>query len=245
LRVAEQLGQTVAARALRGNLPWALFRTGDWDEALGLANELLESAGPSFQEVAWRAVRVRIYAARGATERALAEVPELLRAGRESGQHEEFLAEAAQVFLDAGRPAEAKAICDELRELARERPQLLISPTVALPLTELGYAEDVHAGLLHVPETRWRQLAARIADGRYEEVADACVELGETSMAAELRLRAGARLHREGRIAEAVEPLERALAFYESVGATRYVEEARQLLADAGAAAQGRVEESG
>ncbi len=48
-----------------------------------------------------------------------------------------------------------------------------------------------------------------------------------------VRLRAGKRLVAEGRRAEAGEQLQRALAYWSSVGADRYVRQAEALLADA------------
>ncbi len=61
--------------------------------------------------------------------------------------------------------------------------------------------------------------------------ADALAELGKASDEAYLRLRAGERLLGEGRVEEAVEQLERALAFYRGVRATRFIAEAESLLA--------------
>jgi hypothetical protein len=63
--------------------------------------------------------------------------------------------------------------------------------------------------------------------------ADALADLGNASHEADLRLRAGERLLGEGRVEEGVEQLERALAFYRGVGATRFITEAESLLAGA------------
>jgi len=55
--------------------------------------------------------------------------------------------------------------------------------------------------------------------------------MGAARSEALARLRAAERLVRDGRRAEADEQLQRALAFYRSVGATRYVREGEALLA--------------
>jgi hypothetical protein len=56
-------------------------------------------------------------------------------------------------------------------------------------------------------------------------------EIGAATQAAFLRLRAAEQLVHEGRRAEADDQLSRALAFYRSVGATRYIREGEALLA--------------
>ena len=61
--------------------------------------------------------------------------------------------------------------------------------------------------------------------------ADLLGEIGARTQEAFLRLRAAEQLVEEGRRAEADEQLNRALAFYRSVGATRYVREGEALLA--------------
>ena len=55
-------------------------------------------------------------------------------------------------------------------------------------------------------------------------------EMGVPRDEADARLRAAEKLVGEGRSTEADEQLQRALAFYRSVGATRYVREAEALL---------------
>ncbi len=56
-------------------------------------------------------------------------------------------------------------------------------------------------------------------------------EMGLPPLEAHARLRAGEQLHAEGRHAEADDQLQRALAFWRSVGATRYVRRGESLLA--------------
>jgi hypothetical protein len=72
-------------------------------------------------------------------------------------------------------------------------------------------------------QTRWVPAARLIIDGRLEEAADALDEIGDLPDEAEVRGMAAERLRAEGRTASADEPLERALAFWRSVRATRYL----------------------
>ena len=57
------------------------------------------------------------------------------------------------------------------------------------------------------------------------------MEMGRFAAAARVRLRAAETLAVQGHRTEANEQLDKALAFYRSVGATRYIREAEALLA--------------
>jgi len=75
------------------------------------------------------------------------------------------------------------------------------------------------------------QAAAAIVQGQLEQATDRLVVLGTPPYEAAVRLRAAARLVAEGHRAEADAQLQQALAFYRSVGATRYIREGEALLA--------------
>ena len=57
-------------------------------------------------------------------------------------------------------------------------------------------------------------------------------EIGDAELESMARLRAARRLVAEGRRAEANEQLQRSLAFYRSVEATRYIRQAEELLGE-------------
>jgi hypothetical protein len=87
-------------------------------------------------------------------------------------------------------------------------------------LTDLGrgdefaeYAEGTHS-------TPWRSAALAIAAGQAETAADVLAEMGNLADEAYARLRSGSD-----------DQVRRALEFYRSVGATRYIEEGEALLA--------------
>jgi hypothetical protein len=75
---------------------------------------------------------------------------------------------------------------------------------------------------------RWTRVAVAILDGDAAIAADLLAEIGERSAEAYARLRAGG------------EHAERALAFYRSVGATRYTAEAEALLSGSVERGRGR-----
>jgi hypothetical protein len=70
-------------------------------------------------------------------------------------------------------------------------------------------------------------------DGDLVEGAETLGEIGQVVLESVARLRAGAALAARERRAEAGEQLERSLAFWRSVGATRYIREAEALLDEA------------
>ena len=84
-----------------------------------------------------------------------------------------------------------------------------------------------------VLDTPQRRATAALLDRDLVGAADALAELGQVSQEAYLRLRAGERLLGEGQVDEGVDQLERALAFYRGVRATRFIVEAESLLAGA------------
>jgi hypothetical protein len=69
-----------------------------------------------------------------------------------------------------------------------------------------------------------------VLDGDYLNAAETFGEMGLRTLEAHVRLRAGEQLLAAGRQSEAEKQLERALAFWRSVGATRYVRRGESLL---------------
>jgi hypothetical protein len=79
----------------------------------------------------------------------------------------------------------------------------------------------------------WNRRILAILDGDFEEEAERSEKDGRLTSAALARLRVAERLISEGRRAEADVHLQKALAFYRSVGATQYVRRGEALLAAA------------
>jgi hypothetical protein len=78
--------------------------------------------------------------------------------------------------------------------------------------------------------TRWRDALDCHLAGDPGGAADICEEVGMLLAAARWRLLAGSLLVEQGRQAEADLQLEKALAFFDSVGAPRYVRQAEAML---------------
>jgi hypothetical protein len=79
--------------------------------------------------------------------------------------------------------------------------------------------------------TRWLQAARAIVEGEWVRAADLVAPTGLGTAEAGLRLRAAEEFVSAGRVAEANEQLERALAFYWRAGATLYLRRAEALMA--------------
>jgi thioredoxin-like negative regulator of GroEL len=132
------------------------------------------------------------------------------------------------------RSAEATKLLDELLgHWGDSRPA---SPGAILAAAwagrALGRSEEIGALVARFERpTRWMAAAAHVSAGELREAADVCASMPSLPDEAYARLRAAEPLVAEGRRAEADEQLGRALAFYRSVGATRYVVEGEALLA--------------
>ena len=77
----------------------------------------------------------------------------------------------------------------------------------------------------------WQEAGSAVAAGDFAGAATSYANLGVPPYEARARLRAASDLVVAGRRREADEQLARALAFYRSVSATRYIREAEALLA--------------
>ena len=78
----------------------------------------------------------------------------------------------------------------------------------------------------------WIEAASLFLHGDYRRAAETYAGIGSRVDEAYARLRLAAKLLGEGSRAEGNAELQHALAFYRSVGATRYIREAEALLAE-------------
>jgi class 3 adenylate cyclase/tetratricopeptide (TPR) repeat protein len=237
---AERAGDRVLARALRANLPWQYIESGDWQKALRLAEEFIaevEAGAPSFHAANCYVARSDIRLARGEVEGALEDASKTVALDREHGDPLNIAADLValgRVLLAAGREEEAATVADEILELATSREvfQPLESIYTLLLFDALGRNAELIPLLeqkrVKTPTTDSALAAAR---GDYSAAADAYQERGFLATEAAARLQAAEHLVRHGKRAEADRELRSALAFYRSVGATRFVREGEALLA--------------
>jgi hypothetical protein len=137
------------------------------------------------------------------------------------------------VLAEGGEPREADRVVDEWLGALRSSPYALGWAWQHLTevLLRLGRLEDLRAVLAVAVPVRWVEAARFYAGGEPERAADVYARIGTPPAEARARLRAAERLLGNGRRDEADRQLETALAFWRSVGASRYIREAETLLA--------------
>jgi predicted ATPase/class 3 adenylate cyclase len=238
VRTGERLGNAAVVRYSRGVLVDQLYVAGEWDEFVRHADEFLaecEAGNPHYHEAPMRAERALLRLARGDDEGALVDVDRALGLGRAAADPQAYLpvlTDGLRVLVELGRLEEAQALADELvRALADGRGEPWMVIGAAWVADEVGLADALKRFVENVASRH--SDAADILDGNFEDLAELSDREGRKTTAARAHLRAAAQLVAEGRRAEADVHLNKALAFYRSVGAKRYVREAEALLAAA------------
>ena len=107
--------------------------------------------------------------------------------------------------------------------------QRLVLHMLAWLLTALGRGDDL-TEILPASDDPWTRAARAFAAGDVEGAAEICAGMGAVADEARDRLWLAEALVQQGRRADADTQLQRALAFYRSVGATRYIRRAETLL---------------
>jgi class 3 adenylate cyclase/tetratricopeptide (TPR) repeat protein len=240
--LAESFGETSNGRWIRGQLPFAEFAVGNWDAAIGAADSFLaevERRGPHYLEHSAHQVRGDIRLARDDVRGALEDAAEAMASGRRAGDPQALyfaLAVGAFLYDGAGDATTASSLADELLGLwegADERTQLWGSNALAWMLSSSDHRERLATLLQRHEESPvlLYGVSKAVLDGDPLAAAELCAGAGFVSEEAFARLRAAEQLVGEGRRAEADVQLAAALAFYRSVGATRYIRQGEALLA--------------
>jgi class 3 adenylate cyclase/tetratricopeptide (TPR) repeat protein len=239
LRAAERFGQAHGVWFARGNLAEMLYRAGEWDAALVIAEDFIaaDQAGSTHYLEPWmRALRALIRLARGDAPGAVSDARTSLERARRLEDPQAVvpqLAVTACVELGAGNRQAAARLVEEIGA-RRHRSDLVISNgTAVIELLE-AFGVENELGLENEwrTETLFREAACAFVEGDYIGAAAIYVRIGSRVDEAYARLRAAKTLLADGRRIEANEELEQALGFYRSVGATRYIREGEALLAE-------------
>jgi hypothetical protein len=96
---------------------------------------------------------------------------------------------------------------------------------------DLGRGSELAAALERYSHVPWARAGIAFAEGKPAEAAEVCAEMGAVTDESYARLAAARTLAAGGNRAEADVQVAPALAFYRSVGATRYVRVGEALLA--------------
>jgi len=225
--VARDAGEEIGIRWSDGNLIKSHYWHGDWDGSVRLAGTFIhEAEAGSVHYLAAQAYynRAAIRIARGEpgaiedVERAL----ELAEAASDPQVVVPTRMVAVHVLWTSGerdRPRELlNALAESTETLLSALPNGLCE--VAWLIAELGATERFLELLGLAPPSPWIHAARLVATGDLSGAAELYDRIGARPEAAYCRLRSGDPSH-----------LETALAFYRSVGASRYAHECEQLLA--------------
>jgi len=243
LALAERFGLATEVRWFRSAKVETGYWSGRWDEALTLVDELIadaEQGALRYLEAPWRTMRGRMRLARGDLAGALDDsekAVDLAQLAKDPQILAPTLLFRAHVLI-AGD--DVKAAGELVRQHAVVQPaeQMLISTaqSVDLPVVVVATGrtdEFMNAvGRVRFPGP-WIDAAVAFVDGELNRAAEIYAKIGTRPDEAYARLRAAEQLVVEGRRAEADEHLQKALTFYRSVGATRYIQEGEALFAAA------------
>ena len=237
MELATKLGHRPSLRFLRGELATDAWFAGDWDLLVLTANEYEAEAAagsPHYLLASLLSTRGAVRIARGDLDGGIDDIERGLAFARRSRDPQMLaptLGVAVGALFEIGRRDQSRAYLEELLG----DPVLMqwgLVPEAARAAVEFGRADEILAA---VDETQslWRRAAGAAIRQEFAVAADLFGQGGALPPEAKLRIWAAEQLLAEGRRAEADEQLGRALAFWRSVGATRYVAQVEALRAQA------------
>src|SRR5712691_3834734 len=232
-RLTQRRGHVPGMRFTEGNMIDFELTVGRWQAAERRANAFLEASeeGSHYMDGIALMSRSVIRLARDESDIVLEDADLAVTTGRRLKDPQALvpaLAIGAMVFAELGAKDRARALLDELQP----GPFIASLPAAFFAASRLQLAEEFRARVREFRRgTRWDQAADAVLDGRWADAADAYSEMGARPFAALAALQAAEAYVSEGRRAEADEQLSRALEFWRSVGAKRYVREGEALLA--------------
>jgi hypothetical protein len=215
---------------MRGVVLLPLYVVGQWHEALTGADAFiaeLEAGHPHYLASNAYFTRALIRVGRDRSSGAAADAELALDAASRTVDPRSVLqtvALAAHVFLELGDRERAASLAERYLDALRKGPigfSVVSADVAASTLVALGRGEEIAEALEPYPHL-WARAGHAVAIGDPVGGAEICAEIGAVSREAYLRLFAA----RSGDLAQ----LESPLAFYRSVGATRYVRECEALL---------------
>jgi ATP/maltotriose-dependent transcriptional regulator MalT len=229
---AARFGHWLGQRWLDAQEGVHYYYAGDWERSQSLLDAYLaevEDGSPHYMESSARFARAGLRYARGDTGGALEDVDRGITLARAAKDPQAVIAltGAARILFAEGKVAETLSL---LREALGHG---YVPYYAAFDAAWLQYQLGAQGAKLEVPTASeaWRFVAADLAEGKLVELADRLSAIGYVVEEAHVRLRAAEELVAAGRRAEADEQLRRALAYFRSVGASRYVREGEALLA--------------
>jgi len=239
-QAASRFGQVAFGRWFRAIEIVRQYALGHWQEAAGAADDFIaevEAGSPHYLASGCYLVRAEIRLSRDELSTALADAEralELARLAKDPQNLDQRAAKLTHVFYEIGMVDRAAELADELLPKLRAGRDagagIDALHMLAWTLTALGRGKEL-LDFLPRRDSGWVRAAMELATGRLREAADICASMGAAVDAAHDRLSLAETLVKQARRAEADTELHRALDFYRSVGATRYIRRGEVLLA--------------
>ncbi|MEX2614309.1 MAG: hypothetical protein WD380_12090, partial [Gaiellaceae bacterium] len=238
-RLAERFGDGQGLRFFRGSMVWLDWVRGRWDDALENANRFVadcDAGSPHVDEGYVRLNRASIRLGRGDVEGALADHTRARALAREA--YPDVVAAVAAVsagnYAELGRWDDARQLVHELIPVIRAHPDAAGWESMVAPYAEhLGVREELREIVAAAPSNAWNDASLLSLDLDFCGAAEIFAAMPSRTLEAWQQRSAGAHLIEAGRRAEGEVELQKALAFYRSVGATFFTKRAEDLLAKA------------
>ena len=237
---AERFGLDDWLLWLKGESVWPHYYTGNWNEAFRVLDQLIEdfATHPFWMESPCRFTRGRMRLARGDASGAREDAERVLDLSKEAKDPQvrwPALAYAAWAFLGVD-PHRAEELIDEvLSDWEAHGGPLWGSngwmPVAAVVIPPTGMAARFLEGATESSQSPWERAAVAYVSGDPGAAADIYREVGAAPEEAYARLQTAQLLVQQDRRAEADAELEKALAFWRSVGATAYIRQGEALMA--------------
>jgi class 3 adenylate cyclase/tetratricopeptide (TPR) repeat protein len=233
-RTAERFGDAAGMQWFAAERLWELYWLGGWDEAVDIADGLLadvEGGAPrSHSEPAARLIRGWIALARDRVDEAIDDGTRLWSFVQEARYLQmafPALALRARALAAAGNAREAWVDIEVLLDLWRKTAAVgaYWTADLALAAAELRRDSDIAPSLAAARPTPWVEAARAIGEGDFLHAAELYERIGSRPDEAFARLRAGESSPGRALSPQAADGLARALEFFRSVGAVRYVAE--------------------
>jgi tetratricopeptide (TPR) repeat protein len=238
---AERLGLANLARFSRNVRLWLGSRAGYWDVTLPQIEEFLaacDAGTPHYHEGGMRLRRALIRLARDDVEGAIGDVAKTLplaRSASDPQQRVPWLSGCALILVETGRLEEARPLAQEALATTVGIVGSVIWGQVELAFVaeKLECSEELGEQIDRGPQTKWTDATRAVLHGDFVRGADVFEAIGDAESESHARLRGAKQLLADRRRADAYEQLQRSLAFWRSVGATRYIRQAESMLAAA------------
>jgi len=220
--VDERYGLLAALHWVEGEEATVAYYRGEWDRAIESANRVIAevaAGSPNYMEPVCQDIRAKIRFARGDEAGALDDSTKSVEAGRGSDPQVLGVALATRGLFSLARGDHGAA--SKLASEALSIPAYFYAaPGLATLLHDLKRSDELVPWVKDLRGSPWAEVALAIGKGGFHEAAEIFEPTGNVAEEAHCRLRSGTDAD-----------VRKALDFYRSVGATRYIREGEALLA--------------